>query len=501
MNPGRAAAAASPTAAPSLFAQAAALGGAPCAAFDPGGARVWANPAAERLAAELGPAALADPEDLRRLFVNGRAARRRVEFGPSDAPRAFVQRLSLVEESDGAFALAAVAEITAETRALHALRELRQRSGDLMSLISDCVWETDAEWRLTHFALRAAGPDAARAAQGRSLFDLGAFVQEGRARPPSPRLRAIFRRQPFRMVVEDAERVFLLTGMPLFDPANGAFLGFRGSGEDVTASRAAEADAGAARAALMATLGKLERRNAELDAALSEARKADLAKSEFLARMSHEFRTPLNAVIGLSSVLKFSVADRIDSRHLGCLNEIETSGRRLLSLVEDVLEFAHNAVTPPVGQGEPVDLGGIVREAAEFLRAAAARRGVDMDVDAPDGCGLHGDRKQLTQVFVNIIGNAIKFTNDGGRVSVSLARDGATLRTVVADTGIGIPAEHVADVFAPFEQVDGGVTRIHEGVGLGLALAKQLVERHGGAIGVESAVGVGTRIAVTLPQA
>jgi signal transduction histidine kinase len=403
--------------------------------------------------------------------------------------------------------LCAAADVTTEVRALTALREMRQRSEDLISLISDCVWETDAEWRLTHFAARGAAPETGRVFVGRSLFEVGAAEagqpgETGRpARPLTPRMRAIFRDAPFRIVIDGAVRLFLLTGMPVFDDDTGAFRGYRGSGDDVTARRLAESNAEEARAALLRTLEALEARNAELDAALTAAKAADAAKDEFLARMSHELRTPLNAVMGLSSIVKFSVAEQIDDKYVGYLDEIHRSGEHLLALVSEVLEFSRNRLTDRPLDREALDLTEVARESAAMLRVAAAERGVALSVDAAPGMAVMGDRTRLRQVFVNLIGNAVKFTDGGGAVRVAVFAEGGAVRVDVRDEGVGIPADKLDKVFEPFFQVDGGPTRANGGVGLGLALSRQLVERHGGAIAIDSVEGAGTTVRVTLPAA
>jgi signal transduction histidine kinase len=172
-------------------------------------------------------------------------------------------------------------------------------------------------------------------------------------------------------------------------------------------------------------------------------------------------------------------------------------------LAEEALEISFAPIAHAHAPAEallgPVALGEAIREAAGLLRLTAAERCLRLEVDAPAGRLLRGDRRRLVQVFTNPIGDAVKFTDEGGVVRVSLRREGDMLSAVVADTGVGIPADRPEDVFRPFVQVDGGHSRSHGGVGLGLALARRFVERRGGAIGVESTVGVGTRMTVAPP--
>jgi signal transduction histidine kinase len=477
-----------------------------CAAFDAADSLVWINSPGRALADAFGIEVFGSAADRRAAVAAGHGVRRRLELGPPEDRRHLALRVTRAE-GPAPLALCAAADVTSEMRALGALRDMRRRSDELLSLISDCVWETDAEWRLTHFVLRDAGADKGRGCVGLSLFDVGAFeapAPDGagrRQRPITPRTRAIFREAAFLMPVGDRTRTFLLTGIPVFDERSGEFRGYRGSGDDVTTRRAAERSAAESRAALERTLSELAERNAELDAALADARAADAAKDEFLARMSHELRTPLNAVMGLSSILKFSVADRIDDKYVGYLDEIHRSGEHLLALVTEVLEFSRNRLAERALNPEPLDLGQVARESAAFLRLSAEKQGVALTVEAGDGLEMTGDRVRLRQVFINLVGNAVKFCDEGDRITVAVMREDGALRAEVRDTGAGIPPEKLEQVFEPFFQVQGGATRAHGGVGLGLAICRQLVRLHGGEIGIDSVEGEGTTVWTRFPVA
>ena len=233
----------------------------------------------------------------------------------------------------------------------------------------------------------------------------------------------------------------------------------------------------------------------ELIAAREEAENAARLKSSFLANMSHEIRTPLTAVIGFAELLRDEVAD--DQQDL--VQGIDSGGRRLLTTLNSILDLAaldarEHALTPVA-----TDLAAEAREVAALLRPLAAERGLALEVEAPATLAAVADPDAFGRVLTNLVGNAVKFTDAGG-VTVGLegGADAVVLR--VADTGVGISDEFLPRLFAAFRQASEGFGRSHEGSGLGLTITQRLVEEMGGAIGVESAVGVGTVFTVTLPR-
>jgi signal transduction histidine kinase len=485
---------------PDLEAAAGAFAGAACSAFDEAGSLVWLNPAGERLRRRAGEAAFGPAAARAELLRTGRSRRLRVEAGEGEARLWLIVRIRRIRDGSGApLALCAADDVSAERRALQALQALRERSNDLVSLVSDMIWETDADWRLSHLALRDADADELRNLLGRSLFEIGAFESgRGAARPPNPRSRALFRERGFHMPRDGVERVFMLTGTPRFDPDSGAFEGFRGSGLDVTEKRRAERSAERSREALERALETLAERNRALDAALRASRAAEVAKDEFLARMSHELRTPLNAVLGLSSVLKHDMEDEPGSRRAICLDEIHNAGGRLLSLVEDVLSFSRGELRPDEIAREPVRLDALVRDAAAALSAAAEARGVALELEAPAEA-LRLDPGGARRLLINLIDNAVKFSHPGGVARVEARIEDGAARFVVRDDGVGVPADALPRIFEPFHQADGGASRAHGGAGLGLALCKRIVEAHGGRIFLESAEGRGAVATAILP--
>jgi signal transduction histidine kinase len=240
---------------------------------------------------------------------------------------------------------------------------------------------------------------------------------------------------------------------------------------------------------------------AEREQARLAAEAASRAKSMFLANMSHELRTPLNAVIGLTDLLLLEGGDPLTAKQARYLEAIVESGRHLLMMVNDVLDLArieagrHEIDPSPIGATEAV--GGVV----SLLSQLAASRGVGLDAEVPADLRLVADPLRLRQILLNLVGNAIKFTDHGGHVRVAAARRSDRVEIAVADTGIGIAPQDMARLFKPFEQLALPSGDRPPGTGLGLALTKQLVDLHGGSIEVASELGVGTTFTVSLRAA
>lgn len=231
--------------------------------------------------------------------------------------------------------------------------------------------------------------------------------------------------------------------------------------------------------------------------ARARAEAANEAKSRFLATVSHEFRTPLNGILGMADLLTDTGPDAEQATYVAALR---TSGEALLALVDDILDFAKVEAGKLELVEEPFDPVQLVETVAELMAPRAQAKGIELAAHiAPDlPARLVGDRDRLRQILLNLVGNAVKFTEAGG-VGLSLARAEDRLEIIVADTGPGIPADRLDTIFGEFEQLDHGANTRQEGTGLGLAIVRRLVHLMAGEIQAESRFGEGATFRVTLP--
>ncbi len=245
----------------------------------------------------------------------------------------------------------------------------------------------------------------------------------------------------------------------------------------------------------------LQEKNVELEGARAVAEKTNLAKSDFLSNMSHELRTPLNSVIGFSEVLQDQLFGPINSKQQEYLQNILTSGKHLLSLINDILDLSK--VESGKMELELIDFS--LRESLDaslmMLREKALKNGIALKMElAPEvDVRIQADQRKLKQIMFNLLSNAVKFTPAGGTVDVEAVRDGGFIQITVADTGLGIKKEDIPKLFQTFTQLESVYTKEYEGTGLGLALTRRLVELHGGRIWVKSLFGMGSRFSFTIP--
>jgi CheY-like chemotaxis protein len=232
---------------------------------------------------------------------------------------------------------------------------------------------------------------------------------------------------------------------------------------------------------------------------LNAAQEASRVKDEFLATLSHELRTPLNAILGYARMIRSGlITGEQGSR---AIETIERNATSLSQIVGDVLDVSRIVAGRMRLNVQPVDLPEVVRSALDAVRPAADAKGVRLEtVIDPYAAPIAGDPDRLQQVIWNLVSNAVKFTPRGGRTQVRLERVNSHMEVIVSDTGIGISHDFLPHIFEPFRQADSGTTRERGGLGLGLAIARQLVEMHGGTIYAASGgVGAGTTFRVKLP--
>lgn len=234
--------------------------------------------------------------------------------------------------------------------------------------------------------------------------------------------------------------------------------------------------------------------------ARTEAEAANRLKDEFVSIVSHDLRTPLNAMLGWTALLqKGTLAPSITAR---ALQSIHDNATRQAKLIDDLLDFSRITGGRMALDRDEIDLRDLLRNVIESMVPATAAKRIELQFAAVPDAIVLGDIRRLEQVFFNLIGNAVKFTDDGGQIEVSIGCSDGLVEVRVADTGIGIEPEFVPHVFDRFRQADSTTTRLHGGVGLGLSIARQLVEAHQGTISVESeGKGRGATFIVRLPVA
>jgi signal transduction histidine kinase len=238
---------------------------------------------------------------------------------------------------------------------------------------------------------------------------------------------------------------------------------------------------------------ELEEKSQELEAASQH-------KSEFLANMSHELRTPLNAIIGFSEVLGERMFGELNEKQAEYVQDILSSGRHLLSLINDILDLSKVEAGRMELELSQFDLPAAVSSAVILVRERATRHGLALEASVDDRLGLFvGDERKIRQVLLNLLSNAVKFTPEGGRIAVRAAPADGAVEVSVSDTGIGIAPEDQEAIFQEFRQVGTDYARKREGTGLGLALARRFVDLHGGRIWVKSRPGEGSTFTFTLP--
>ncbi|HSM82332.1 MAG TPA: ATP-binding protein, partial [Nodosilinea sp.] len=240
----------------------------------------------------------------------------------------------------------------------------------------------------------------------------------------------------------------------------------------------------------------------------AELLRATRLKDEFLANMSHELRTPLNAILGMTEGLQEQVFGAINDRQLKALNTVETSASHLLALINDILDVAKIESGQVTLHLTPTAIAPLCQSSLTFVQQQAYKKRIQLlDCIFPDLPDLVIDERRVRQILINLLTNAVKFTPEGGRVSLTVApelrqtgdKTQTMVRFTVRDTGIGITPDDCQKLFQPFIQIDSALNRQYQGTGLGLTLVKQITELHGGQVGLTSKVGVGSCFTIDLP--
>lgn len=355
---------------------------------------------------------------------------------------------------------------------------------------SDWFWELDDELRFSYaseryYEITGFCPEDRI---GKSRFeDIDPAELEADAEMWAAHQADLEARRPFRNF-EYAMRVpvggvahFRISGKPVFD-ANGKFLGYRGTGSAITASKQVQT---------------------ELLAAKEAAEHANRTKSEFLAHFSHELRTPLNAIIGFSEIMQQEIFGPLgDKRYAEYAGDIRGSGGHLLALISDILDLSRIEAGQFELEERVFDAGELVEDCARLLYGRAADKGVTIDLLSSEaGLWLEADERQLRQILLNLLSNAVKFTRPNTIVTMeSEIDDHGEMCFRISDCGEGMSADDIERVQEPFIRLKGAQTSSEEGTGLGLAITKRLLESHGGGLRMCSETGVGTTATACFPR-
>ncbi len=237
------------------------------------------------------------------------------------------------------------------------------------------------------------------------------------------------------------------------------------------------------------------------DGARLRAEAASRAKSDFLANMSHELRTPLNAILGFSEVMKDEILGAIgNATYKGYAADIHTSGSHLLRLINDVLDLSRIEAGRHTITSSELNLLSVANDVMKFFELKAQQGGIALKVDVAEGLALVGDERGIKQVLINLVANAVKFTPDGGSITISAdVNERACISISVRDTGCGIDQQQVLHVFESFGQGRHDISARDKGTGLGLPIVKGIIEAHGGTVRLDSKVGEGTMFTATFP--
>lgn len=397
-----------------------------------------------------------------------------------------MKNVELVETLLQIVAMRASAELERRIM-LERLEFARQRFQDFASSTSDWFWEMDENLRFCFFSERFSEMAGVNAdwllGKTRQESGIEQFTDPEIYRKQLEDLAA---HRPFRNFVHgrrkpDGTLVHLaISGQPYFDD-EGNFKGYRGIGRDITDQVETEI---------------------QRDRALTEAQRANTAKSRFLANMSHDLRTPLNAILGFSDILREQMLGPLHNRkYLEYADDIHNSASYLLELVNDLLDISFIESGKTKLTVEPISVSELIEDCFQNFTGRAAEKNLAIETDVPeDLLPMVADKRAIKQVLLNLITNAIKFTAPEGKITIRAAATDADTMITIADTGQGIAPDRLPTITNPFIRGDRNPMDSEQGWGLGLAIANALVDLHKGRMEIESTLGEGTSITINIPR-
>jgi PAS domain S-box-containing protein len=392
-----------------------------------------------------------------------------------------------------------VRDITDRKRAEEKLKESEEKFRTFMETATDLMNITDKDGNLTDVnesMTRVLGYSREELIGMNIAQILAKEALENDFKPPIERL---IKDGEFALdttfATKDGKKVYGRLTTVAFHDSRGRYAGHRAVFHDLTERKQAEEELREKNEQLKAQREELVRKATELEL-------VSQVKSEFLASMSHELRTPLSAVIGFSELMLDGVPGEINDEQRGCLNDILDSGRRLLSLINDILDLSKVEAGKIELKPQNLDIAAIVSDAVQIIKPVLNKNRQEIEVSVTQGLPkVRGDKNRLEQILLNLLSNASKFTDRGSRMRIHVGRKGDYCQVAVIDTGIGIKKEDQEHVFEAFVQGETLSDRKKEGTGLGLTLTKQFVEAIGGRIWMESEYGKGSTFIFTIPLA
>lgn len=349
----------------------------------------------------------------------------------------------------------------------------QQRFKDFAKTAGDWFWEIDVDYNFTYISEPQVANTQISCDNFIDFFNNYPLFQNKLTSKLSQQV--VFEDLEWNLSVDNTEQWYSFSGTPYFDKY-GKLQGFRGTAKNITSRK---------------------KRLFDLQEAQKQAETANKAKSQFIAMMSHEIRTPLNAVLGLMESLSLS---GLNNKQNLWLSQMDQSAHLLLTIINDILDLSRIESGSFRLFNSDINVVESIRLVADQLAPQAAKNNVQFQCEIDDAIPkqIYGDKNRIAQVLFNLIGNAVKFTSIGS-VRVVVRKVDDNIEIAVIDTGIGIAKDAQANIFNPFHQADGSITRRYGGTGLGLAISQHLIEKMNGTISLESELGTGSCFKVSIP--